>query len=89
VYANRKYYVCTWLLNLQQNGKELLWLLRLKPTSISRHLASTAIIGEHYPPGLSAVDALEGMCEYLTRGLDSVQHDRTSTIGYLPATLMK
>ena len=27
---------------------------------ILRHLAYTAIIGEHYPPGLSAVDALEG-----------------------------
>jgi hypothetical protein len=60
VYVNRKYYVCTWLLNLEQKGKELLWLLRLKPTRISRHLASTAIIGEHYPPELSAVDALEG-----------------------------
>ena len=60
VYVNRKYYVCTWLLNLEQNGKELLWPQRLKPTSISRQLVSTAIIGEHYPPGLSAVDALEG-----------------------------
>jgi hypothetical protein len=60
VYVNRKYYVCTWLLNLEENGKELLWPLRLKPTSISRQLVSSAIIGEHYPPGLSAVDALEG-----------------------------
>jgi hypothetical protein len=60
VYVNRKYYVCSWLLNLEENGKELLWPLRLKPTSISRQLVSTAIIREHYPPGLSAVDALEG-----------------------------
>jgi hypothetical protein len=60
VYVNRKYYACTWLVDLEKNGKELLWLLRLKPTSISRHLVFTAIIGEHYSLGLSAVDALEG-----------------------------
>ena len=64
------------LTELEVDGKEALWLL-LKPARIPRPYSSIVVTGVYFPPGQTAEDERE-MYEYITKGLDSVLHDRPS-----------
>ena len=64
------------LTELEVDGKEALWLL-LKPARIPRPYSSIVVTSVYFPPGQTAEDERE-MYEYITKGLDSVLHDRPS-----------
>ena len=63
--------------NLEEAGKEVLWLL-LKPHRSPRPFSAIIVVTVYYPPGQS-VEKEHEMISYLTDGLDKVLHSRPST----------
>ncbi len=66
----------TCLRNIEENGKEVLWLL-LKPPRTPRPYSAIIVIGVYYPPGQTTEDE-RAMYEYVTNGLDKTLQDHPS-----------
>jgi len=67
---------CTCLFNLEEEGKEVMWLL-LKPPRTPRPYSVMLIVTIYYPPGQSKERERE-MQDYLTKGVDIVLQDYPS-----------
>lgn len=67
----------TRLTELEESGKEVIWLL-LRPPRTPRPYSAILAVGVYYPPGQTKEHDRE-MLDYLTRGVDSVLADRPST----------
>ena len=63
----------THLRNLEEDNKEVLWLL-LKPPRTPRTFSAILVVGVHFPSGQSLENEREWN-EYITRGVDSVLRD--------------
>ena len=66
----------THLKNLEEDDKEVLWLL-LKPPRTPRPFSAIIVVGIYFPPGQSAENEKEWI-EYITKGLDSILRDYPS-----------
>ena len=64
------YLPTTCLTELEENGKEVIWLL-LKPPRTPRPCSAIHVVGVYYPPGQTKEHERE-MLDYLTRRVDSV-----------------
>jgi hypothetical protein len=74
-YANNKI-PTTRLTNIEEDGKEVLWLL-LKPSRTPRPYSAIIVIGVDYLPGHTTEDEI-AMYEYVTNGLDKTLQDHPS-----------
>ena len=63
----------THLRNLEEDNKEVLWLL-LKPPRTPRPFSTILVVGVYFPPGQSVENEREWN-EYITRGVDSILRD--------------
>ncbi len=75
-YVNNKI-PTTRLRNIEEDGKEVLWLL-LKPPRTPRPYSAIIVIGVYYPPGQTTEDE-RAMYEYVTNGLDKTLQDHPLT----------
>ena len=66
----------TRLIHLEEDGKEVLWLL-LKPPRTPRPYSSIIVIGMYFPPGQTLEDE-KTMHEYVTNSLDKILQDHPS-----------
>ena len=66
----------THLRNLEEDNKEVLWLL-LKPPRTPRPFSTILVVGVYFPPGQSVENEREWN-EYITRGVDSILRDFSS-----------